>query len=286
MATCFTALGPVTMSMYTPAMPELAAALTTTPSLVQLTLTVYLVGFAGAQLVYGPFSDAMGRRPVLIAGLGLYVAASAAASLVTGIWGMMAARSVQALGACAGPAMARAIVRDLFGEAASARVYALIGMAISVAPAIGPLLGGHMQGWFGWRSIFQAQAAFGVVLLAGVLLGLKESNLHHRVRRLSARAVVRNYLTVAGSRVFLAHAALIACALGGLLTFVAAAPFVLIRLVGLSPGGYGWVAFGITVAYFAGSVTTNRTVGALAPTGCCVSALWPSWPAGWGCARC
>ncbi len=265
MATCFVALGPLTMSMYTPAMPALASKLETSASLVQLTLTVYLVAFASAQLVYGPVSDRFGRRPVLIVGLTVYVAASAMAGAVTGIWGLMIARFVQALGACAGPAMARAIVRDQFAEAASARVYALIGLAIAVVPAVGPLLGGYMQGWTGWRSIFLAQAAFGLTLLIATVWLVRETNAGDAKRPIAPRAVAKGYAELLADRRFLGPTALLACAIGGLLTFVAAAPFVLIDLVGLSPVAYGWVALSISGSYFGGSILTNRIVGRTGP---------------------
>jgi len=253
MVALFVALGPLTMSMYAPAMPALARALETTPSLVQLTLTVYLAGFALAQLVYGPLSDRFGRRPVLIAGMAVFVAGSALAASAQTIGLLLAARLVQALGACAGPAIGRALVRDLYTGPQAAKVLALIGMALTLAPAVGPVLGGHLQGWFGWRSIFVVLGAFGLSVMAVVLFALAETNSHRDPRALDPGRMARNYATLLTSGVYMGYVAIVACTLGGLLSYVAGSPFVMIDLLGLSPQAYGWLTLFTTSAYFVGA---------------------------------
>lgn len=257
LATLFVALGPITMSMYAPAMPALAAALDTTPAMVQLTLTVYLGAFAVAQLIYGPLSDRFGRKPVLIAGMVVFVAGSVEAVFADTIETLLLARFVQAMGACAGPAIARAIVRDLYSGPRAAKVLALVGMALTVAPAVGPAIGGHLQGWFGWRSIFIALAVFGLAVLA---FGLRmvETNNQRDPAALDPRRMAVNYATLLRDPTYLGYVAVVACTLGGLLSYVAASPFVLISIVGLSPEVFGWTSLITTAGYFVGSIAANR----------------------------
>ncbi|MEQ8964660.1 MAG: multidrug effflux MFS transporter [Azospirillaceae bacterium] len=263
MAAMFVALGPLTMSMYAPAMPALARSLDTTPGLVQLTLTVYLAAFAIAQLVYGPLSDRFGRRPVLIAGMVIFVAGSALAASARSIELLLAARLVQAVGACAGPAIARALVRDLYAGPKAAKVMALIGMALTLAPAVGPVLGGHLQGWFGWRSIFVVLGAFGLAVMAVALFALTETNRHKDPEALDPRRMARNYATLATTGLYMGYVAIVACTLGGLLSYVAGSPFVMIDILGLSPEVYGWLTLFTTSAYFVGATTANRLVARL-----------------------
>ncbi len=136
------ALGPISMALYTPAMPTLVAAFGTTVGAVKATLTLYFAGFALAQLVCGPLSDAYGRRPVLIGFLSLYVIASVAAAMAPSVGVLMAARLVQGIGAACGTAISRAIVRDSFTGATSARIMNTIGIFLAIGPALSPSIGG------------------------------------------------------------------------------------------------------------------------------------------------
>lgn len=262
LATLFVALGPITMSMYAPAMPALAAALGTTPAKVQLTLTVYLAAFAVAQLVYGPLSDRFGRRPVVLAGMVVFVAGSVEAAFATSIEALLLARFVQAVGACAGPAVARAIVRDVYSGPAAARVLAVVGMALTVAPAVGPAVGGYFQAWFGWRSIFLTLGLFGVVVFAAGVL-MTETHRRRDATALDPRRMLANYRTLLTRPVYLGYVAIVACTLAGLLSYVAGSPFVLISIVGLSPEAFGWTSIATTGGYFVGSIAASRLVGRL-----------------------
>ena len=134
--TSLMAVGHVSNNMYTPSMPSMAEYFATDAATVQLTMSVYLVAFAVAQLVYGPLSDRFGRRPILIAGLILYVVASATAAFADSIGTLIAIRAFQAFGACAGPVIARAMVRDLFGREQAAKVMAYIGLSMGAAPRL------------------------------------------------------------------------------------------------------------------------------------------------------
>src|SRR4051812_13038453 len=148
------ATGTVTNTIYIPSLPSLVEAFGTTSERVKLTLTGFLVAFAAAQLAYGPLSDRFGRRRVLLGGLGVYVAGCLACVLAPTIEAMIAARCLQAVGACSGAAVARAIVRDVHGRENAARIFAWIAAALAISPALGPTVGGLLQVWFGWQAAF------------------------------------------------------------------------------------------------------------------------------------
>ena len=136
--TTLVAIGPMTISFYVPSMPSIAESLQAPIGAVQATMTTYLIGFALAQLIYGPLSDRFGRRPVLTVGLLIYLAASVLCATATSIEQLQAMRMLQGFGACCGPILGRAIVRDLFDGAAMARAFAIIGAAVAVGPAVAP----------------------------------------------------------------------------------------------------------------------------------------------------
>src|SRR5690606_20851902 len=156
-----TALGPMALNIFIPAMPGMTAVFGVDYGTIQLTLTLYLVGLAVAQLFMGPLSDRFGRRPVLLGGIGLFLAGSLAAALAPSIEALIVARIVQAVGGCAGIVLGRAIVRDTHSREASASMIGYITMVMVVAPMLAPLIGGYLDSWFGWRATFITVLAVG-----------------------------------------------------------------------------------------------------------------------------
>lgn len=171
--TALVAFGPLSTDMYLPSLPAMKAEFGASVSDVQLTLSIFLAGFAVSQLLYGPLSDRFGRRPILIFGIFAYGIASVACFLATSIEMLIVARFFQAFGACSGPVLGRAIVRDVFGQDRAAQVLAYMGSAMALAPAVAPLAGGYLQVWFGWQAsfVFLAGFAFLLVLLVFSLFG-------------------------------------------------------------------------------------------------------------------
>jgi MFS transporter, DHA1 family, multidrug resistance protein len=170
-----TATGTLAMHILVPALPLVAADFGVSRGAIQLAITLYLFGIAGGQLLYGPVSDKFGRRPTLLISLALYVAASAVAGLAVGIGTLLIARIGQAVGGCGGLVLGRAIVRDSAAAGQAASRMALLTMVQSLAPGLGPAVGGFLGAWFGWRSIFVALVALGLVTLGGVWLALPET---------------------------------------------------------------------------------------------------------------
>jgi DHA1 family bicyclomycin/chloramphenicol resistance-like MFS transporter len=192
-----TATGTLAMHILIPVLPLAAADFSVSRRAIQQAITLYLFGIAGGQLLYGPVSDRFGRRPTLIAALILYIAAGAVAGWAATIGTLMIARVLQAVGGCGGLVLGRAIVRDSAGRGEATSRMALLTMVQSLAPGVGPAVGGFLGAWFGWRSIFVMLVALGLVTLAGVVLAMPETTAARRSGRM-----LRGYPQLLRSRTF------------------------------------------------------------------------------------
>jgi MFS transporter, DHA1 family, multidrug resistance protein len=256
--TALVAIGSFSVSIYTPSMPALVDDFHTRPAMVKLTLSLFLVGFAVAQLVYGPLSDRLGRRPVLVAGLTIYVIGSIACVAAPSIEAMIAARFLQAVGACAGPVLGRAVVRDVHGREGTARVLAWIAAATTLSPAIGPTLGGSLHVWFGWRANFVLLALFGAALLLTAWRLLGETNRQLDPVAIHVVAMADNYWRLLTDRRYLGYMLSGSCIYAGLYSWIAAAPFLFVERLGFSPDRYGALTIVTTGSYIGGSLAAAR----------------------------
>src|SRR3954467_7863867 len=179
----FVAVGPLTIDMYLPALPTLRADLATTFAAVQLTLTGTLVGLALGQLVIGPWSDALGRRRPLLAGVALHVLASLLVLVAPTVEVLTALRVLQGVGTAAAGVVALAIVRDLFEGRAAATMLSRMFLVMGVAPVLAPTLGGEALRFTSWRGVFAVLAAYGVALLVLGAVALRETLPPERRRR-------------------------------------------------------------------------------------------------------
>lgn len=251
------ALGPVSLALYTPAMPDLVKDFATSYPAVKATLAAYFGGFALAQLACGPLSDAFGRRPAALAFLALYVVGSIGAMLAPSIDALMLARLVQGIGAAVGISVARAIVRDNFTGEQSARVMNTIGIFLAIGPAVAPTLGSLLMIAFDWRAIFLAMVAYGGVLLIAVWRFLPETNRSPDPSRASPAGLARAYATLGSDRRFLAPALILGLSLGGFYSLSSTLPFLLIDIAGLSPQAFGLGMLAQTGAYILGGIVTK-----------------------------
>ncbi len=256
--TALVALGQISTSIYIPSMPSLVAALNTGPEPVNLTLSGFLMGFAVAQLVYGPLSDRFGRRPVLLAGVALYLLASLACAVVASIEALIAARILQGVAACSGPVLGRAVVRDVYGHEKSAEVLAYIGVALAVSPAVAPIIGGYLQVWFGWQANFVFLGAVGAVILLAVWRLLEETGPEPDHGALDIGGMARSYGVLLGSRAYLGYILSATFVFAGLMAFTAGSPFVFIDLMGLSPDRFGMLSVFNVAGFLAGSLAAGR----------------------------
>jgi DHA1 family bicyclomycin/chloramphenicol resistance-like MFS transporter len=251
------AFGALSIDMYLPGLPAIADELHTGMAAVQQTLAAFFLGMALGQLLYGPISDRLGRRPPLLVGCGLYVLASLGCALAPSIQSLVLLRFAQAVGACAGMVLGRAVVRDLFDPREAARMYSLLMLLMGAAPITAPLIGGQILLAFGWRAIFVALAGFGLACFAAVLVALPETAPRESRPRSGAAAVLRAYGGLLADRRFMAYAALSALALGAMFTYIAGSPFVFIELHGVRPERYGLV-FGTNALGLIGAAQLNR----------------------------
>lgn len=169
------ATAPLAIDMYLPALPAMAADLNRPNSHIQQTLTLFMLGYALCQLIYGPLSDRFGRRPVILFGMLLFSAASLACTLAQSLDQLLAARIIQALGGGAASVVVTALVRDLYRGEAAARVMSLVVMSMTLAPLLAPMVGGQILQMFGWRAIFMLLTLLGLLLTLQVWLRLPET---------------------------------------------------------------------------------------------------------------
>jgi DHA1 family bicyclomycin/chloramphenicol resistance-like MFS transporter len=246
------ALGPLAVDMYLPALPIITADLGTTAAATQLTLTLYFVAFGICQLVYGPWSDQVGRKPPLYVGLALFTAGSIGCALAPSVGWLIAFRFLQGLGAAAIAVMPRAVVRDLHTGVEATRLMALVMLVFSVSPMLAPLAGSALIVPFGWRSTFAAVTLAAVLGLVLVAFALPETRLPQDRIRLSVGGLLRSFARLARDRQFLGLTLIGGLGMASFFTFLASSSFVYIGHYGLTPTQYS-LAFALNAFGFIGT---------------------------------
>jgi MFS transporter, DHA1 family, multidrug resistance protein len=234
-----TAFAPVSIDMYLPALPTIGIAFGAEAGRVQLSLASFFLGLATGQAFYGPISDRFGRKRPLYAGLFLFVLASAGCALATSIDILIVLRFLQALGACSGQVIARAVVRDVFEPRESAKVFSLLLLVMGVSPILAPLIGGQIIGWFEWRVVFWVIAVLGFSGLMGVIFRVPETHRRENKRSLQLKKVLGVYSDLLTDRTFIGYAVTGGLAMAGLYTYIVATPFVFIELFHVAADHFG-----------------------------------------------
>jgi MFS transporter, DHA1 family, multidrug resistance protein len=251
-----TALAFSALHMIVPALPILAGVFHDSPAHVQLALTLYLAGIAGGQLVYGPLSDRFGRRPVLLAGLALFLAGSVLCALAWSLTVLITGRVLQGVGGCAGIVLGRAIIGDVWEREAAARGIALVMMAMTLAPAVSPAIGAYLAEWVSWRAIFALLGAFGAIMLTIAALRLGETN--RRPVRLDPIGMAGCYVTLLRSPQFLGFALCSAATSASWFTFCGSAPYLLSSVMHRAPSAYGLFILPAMATYMLGNAIAAR----------------------------
>lgn len=246
--------------LYLPSLPELERVFHADVSQVQLTLSVFLAGYAVAQLVYGSLSDRFGRRPVLLAGISVYFVATVACAFAPSIKMLIIARFLQAFGACSAVVISRAVVRDIHGPSEAARTLAYIGSAMALAPMIGPILGGYLTVWYGWRSNFVVLAVFGGLSLLAVTLMLGETNEHKDAQALRVGRIASYFVELLRHRTYLGYVLTASMMFSGLFAFLSDSSFVLIQVLGVPVEQFGLYFAIIVLGFMAGTQISARLV--------------------------
>ena len=248
----------IAVDMSLPAFPAISADFSTSADHVQLTIGLYLVGYAAGQLIYGPISDRFGRRPVLVTGMAIYALSALFCSIAPTIETLVALRLLQGLGGCVGVVVTRAAVRDHFTGPQLGQILSSITAIQAIGPLVAPAIGGILTNQLNWHWIFIVQGCFAAILVLVTWNGFAESLRVKNPLATRPRHLLANYYAFFSNPLCIGYAAVGACSFGGLFAVLSASPFVLIDVYGLSSQAYGFF-FGIAVSgYISGSFGNRR----------------------------
>lgn len=250
-------IGPLALNILQPSLPGLAASLDASREEVQLTLSLFLAAQAVSQLFIGGLADRFGRRPVLLVSLGLYVAASVAATFATSVLLLILARVAQAVGSTAGLTISRTVVRDLAPRETAASMIGYVTMGMVVAPLVAPALGGFLDDAYGWRAIFIICAALGLAALAASLLQLPETRPAEIKGQTTGEMLLRSRELMKDRR-FRGYALGAAYTSAVFFTFLGGAPYLVIETMGMPKTTYGFWFICLSVGYMIGNFCSGR----------------------------
>lgn len=255
------ALGAITVDMSLPIMPTVADEFAVEPARVQMTLSALLLGLGAGQLVHGPLADRIGRRPVILGALAIYILASLLAMASASIDMLILARFAQGLAGSAGHGIARAIIRDLFERDKAAAMMSRLFVLSSLGPLTAPLIGGQILLWFGWRAIYAYFALVALGCLIAVWASLRETLREEFRHTLTVGRIVVGYLRLFSDRRYLGYVMTMVLGFTGMFIYLAQSPFVIIQLYGVPPQYYGFI-FALNVLGMMGwSALGARLVG-------------------------
>ena len=250
------AFASLSTDIYLPAMPTMAEDL---HGNVELTITGFLVGFAIAQLIWGPISDHLGRRKPLFIGMVLFIIGSAGCAMSTSITQIVFWRVFQALGACTGPMLARAMIRDLFARTRAAQMLSTLVLVMAIAPIAGPLIGGQIIRLSTWHSVFWLLAVIGALMFIS-LNWLPETLPEEKRVKASLAGAFRNYRSLFANGRFMRYTLSLTCYYVAAYAFITGSPFVYISYYHVEPQHYGWLFALNIVGVMVMSVVNRRLV--------------------------
>lgn len=250
-----TGIAPISLYILVPALPVLATTFGRDISIAQMTVSLYMVGIALSQLIMGPLSDKFGRRPVLLGGLALMVAASVACIFAETLPQLIAARFFQALGGASGMVVSRAIIRDIYERDRVASMISLVIAALMIGQMVSPLTGGLIETAFGWRAIFYAVTIGALAVAVGIAIALPETRRNRAVGSGGFRSDVR---TLIKSRAFIGYVMCQVLASQIIFTFAGGGPYIVVTQMGRTSAEYGaWFAT-TGFAYLVGNLLCVR----------------------------
>jgi DHA1 family bicyclomycin/chloramphenicol resistance-like MFS transporter len=253
--------GPFSIDTIFPAFPQIGEQLGADKMAMQQTISVYLLAYAAMSLVHGPLSDALGRRPVILAGLVVFVLASVGCALSTSLPMLLWFRALQGFSAGVGLIVGRAVIRDVLHGHDAQRLMSQVSMIFGIAPAVAPIIGGWLLGWQRWPGIFWFLAAFGLGLVAVVWRGLPETHPPAARLPLEARPLLRGYVGILRRPRFLRLTLAGALNFGALFLYIASAPAFVIDQLGLGERDFGWFFIPMIGGMMIGAFVSGRAAG-------------------------
>jgi DHA1 family bicyclomycin/chloramphenicol resistance-like MFS transporter len=254
------AFTPLSIDMYLPALPVIAQDLDGTVGDIQLTLSVFMIAFGAGQIFYGPAGDRFGRRPVILAGLAIYIVASIGCAFAAAAGHLVTLRFLQGLAACGGVVLARTMVRDLAEKDQAARAMSLMHACSSIAPMLAPLIGGQVLWFLGWRAIFWVLALIGIFALAAAGAKLPETLRPEYRQPLNLGSILSRFGELLRHRAFMGYALTSTFQFSALMSFLSGSPFVFIQTYGIDPRDFGLIFGGQVMFLTAGSLLNARFV--------------------------
>lgn len=246
----------VAFDVYLPALPVIQHDFLTTEHKLQLSISLFSLGFGVSQLFYGPLSDRFGRRSLLFIGMALFIFSSIYAYYSTSINALIVSRFITGLGVGAGVVISRAICRDRFEGKALARISSIQTLVLAVGLFAAPLLGSYLLNWFSWRADFLFLILLGVVSSVLFYVSLPETNRVHQRQRLSA--AFKSYFAIIRHNVFVRNVLMMSFSFSGLIVYLQLSPFILEKQYGLSPVVYSWLSLAVALAYCLGTIHMTR----------------------------
>ncbi|HVI87476.1 MAG TPA: multidrug effflux MFS transporter, partial [Dongiaceae bacterium] len=234
------AFAPMSIDMYLPAMPELAHVFATDTARVQNTVASFFLGFAIGQAFYGPITDRFGRKKPLYVTLTLFSLVSLGCVFAPDIDSFIVLRFLQAIAACAGVVIGRAVVRDVFESHEAVKVLGVLTLIFGLAPVLAPMIGGYLLLYFGWWAIFLVLTLFGLASLAAVILFLPETHRPEHARPLALGSILATYGHLLGQRRYLGYALCGGFGSAGMFAYITGSPHVFMEIFGVLPQHYGW----------------------------------------------
>ena len=248
-----------------PSFPEIGQTFNATPQQMQLTLSAYLATFSIMTLFHGAISDSFGRRPVILANLAVFVAATIGCAVAQDFRQLLLFRALQGLSGGAGMVVGRAMIRDSFGGHEAQRMMSMVTMIFGVAPAIAPVIGGWLQAGFGWRSVFVFLTLYSALLLACCYWRLPETLPRSARQPFAPRPLTANYLKLLGSLRFGLLSSAIAFNFAGFFLYISSAPLIIYNLLHLNENQFGWLFIPATSGVILGAFLSGRLAGKLTP---------------------
>lgn len=253
------ALTPLAIDMYLPAMPAIANDFGVQPGDVQVTLTIYTAGFAIGQLLHGPLSDSFGRRPILLGGVVLFGIGAIASAMAISVEALFYVRAAQGFAGAAAAVVIQAVVRDMFDREDFARTMSFVTLVMTVAPLAAPMIGGYLSVWFGWRSIFWLLAIYSVIVLVAIYKNIPETLAPENKQPFRIKTTLQNYGRLLQNPIALGLIFSGAFSFSGMFAFLTAGAFVYIDIYGVEPQNFGFL-FGLNVLTLIGFTTLNGKI--------------------------
>nr|WP_315707754.1 Bcr/CflA family multidrug efflux MFS transporter [Brenneria ulupoensis] len=258
-------LMPIAIDMYLPALPVIAKEFSVDPGRVQMTLSAYVLGFAIGQLFYGPMSDSIGRKPVILGGVLVFTLAAAACALSQTVEQLIYMRFLHGLSAASASVVINALMRDMFSKDEFSRMMSFVILVMTIAPLLAPIIGGALLFWFSWHAIFWTISGAALMATIFVWLFIPESLPVERRQRFHLRTTLGNFSQLCRHKRVFGYMLASGFSFAGMFSFLSAGPFVYIDLNGVSPQNFGYYFALNIVVLFLMTLLNSRIVSRMGP---------------------